>query len=64
MLHSYEIRRFDNNGDTHIVDWFKEEPKVAKQKLKKYAKKNPGIYSLYQVQHVTSCFTVKENQYE
>lgn len=60
MSHSYEIRRFDNNGDTYIVDWFKEKPKVAKKKLKRYAKENPGIYSLYQVQRVASCFTIKE----
>ena len=64
MLHSYEIQRFDNDGTTHIVDWFVEEPKVAKQKLKKYAEENPGIYSLYQVKRVGSCFTVKEDQHD
>lgn len=64
MLHSYEIKRFDNDGTTHIVDWFVEKPKVAKQKLKRYAEENPGIYSLYQIKRVASCFTVKKDQRE
>lgn len=61
MLHAYEIRKLNNSGETHIVRWFTEEPKNAKKELKKFAKENPGIYSLYQVKQVTSCFTVKEN---
>lgn len=61
MVHSYEIQRFEENGDINIVQWLKEEPKVAKQKLKEYAEKNPGIYSLYQVKYTASCFTVKED---
>lgn len=61
MLHLYEIRKLDSNGRTHIIKQFTEEPKVAKQELKKYAKENPGFYSLYQVHRVTACITVKED---
>ena len=59
MLHAYEIRRINNNGETHIISWFTAEPKIAKQNFKKFAEENPGAYSLYQVQRVASRFTVK-----
>lgn len=61
MLHLYEIQELDSNGRTHIIKQFTEEPKNAKRKLKEYAEENPGIYSLYQIHRVASCFTVKEN---
>lgn len=61
MLHFYEIRELDSNGRTHIVKQFTEEPKEAKQELKKYAKENPGIYSLYQIHRVAACITTKED---
>lgn len=61
MLHFYEIRELDSNGQTHIIKQFTEEPKGAKRELKEYAKENPGIYSLYQIHRVAACFTVKED---
>nr|DAH90682.1 MAG TPA: hypothetical protein [Microviridae sp.] len=60
MLHLYEIRELDSNGRTHIIKQFTEDPKGAKQKLKEYAEENPGMYSLYQIHRVTSCFNAKE----
>lgn len=60
MLHFYEIRKLDKNGEAHIVRKLTTEPKTAKQELKKYAEENPGLYSLYQIHQVATRFTIKE----
>ena len=60
MLHSYEIRRLERNGDVTIIRQLTAEPSFVKKEFKRYAKENPGIYSLYQIRRVANYFTVKE----
>lgn len=60
MLHSYEIRRLERNGDITIIRQLTAEPSFAKKEFKRYAEENPGIYSLYQIHRVANYYTVKE----
>lgn len=61
MLHTYEIRRLDNDGKTHIVKRFTEEPKIAKRAFREYTKENPGGYTLYQIKWVAARFEAGKN---
>lgn len=60
MMHMYEIRKLEKNGKVTIIRMLTAEPKSAKKTFKEYAEENPGIYSLYQVHKVGTCFTEKE----
>lgn len=60
-MHMYEIRKLEKNGNVTIVRQLTAEPKSAKKMFKEYAEEIPGIYSLYQVNRVGTCFTEKGN---
>lgn len=60
MMHQYELRKLENNGTATTVEEFIKEPKDAKRKAKAYAKKNPGLYTLYKVDTIEIYFTEKE----
>ena len=61
MKHYYELRRLEEDGTITIVKKLSAEPKFAKQEAKEYAKRNPGLYSLYKIETVASYFTEKGN---
>lgn len=61
MLHTYEIRRLENEGKTHIVKRLTEKPKIAKREFRKYAKENPGAYALYKIKRVAACFVAEKD---
>ena len=60
MTHSYEVRRFNDDGSMTTVLKIAAEPKYAKQRAKDYANRHPGLYSLYKVEEVALYFTEKE----
>ena len=60
MMHVYEIRKLEKDGKVTTVRLVTAEPKAAKKTFKEYAEANPGIYSLYQIRKVETCFTEKE----
>lgn len=60
MMHVYEIRKLKKTGKATTIRMVTAEPKAAKKAFKEYAEANPGIYSLYQVRKVGTCFTGKE----
>jgi len=60
MTHSYEVRRFNNDGNMTTVLKIAAEPKYAKEKAKDYANRHPGLYSLYKIEEVAQYFTEKE----
>lgn len=61
MTHYYEIRKLEDDGKITTVKKMSAEPKVAKQTAKNYAKRNPGIYSLYKIETIAHYFTEEEN---
>lgn len=60
MMHMYEIRKLEKDGNVTIVRQITAEPKLAKELFKEYAEEIPGIYSLYQVHRVGTYCTKKE----
>lgn len=60
MMHMYEIRKLEKDGNVTIVRQLTAEPKLAKELFKEYAEEIPGIYFLYQVRRVGTCYTKKE----
>ena len=60
MMHLYEIRKLEKNGEVTIIRQMTAEPKLAKKTFKEYTEENPGIYSLYQVHRVGVCLNEKE----
>lgn len=64
MTHSYEVRRFNDDGSMTTVLKIAAEPKYAKQRAKDYANRNPGLYSLYKIEEVALYFTEKEQNNE
>lgn len=60
MTHIYELRRFEDDGSITTVKKIAAEPKYAKQTAKEYAKRNPGLYSLYRIETVANFFTEKD----
>lgn len=64
MTHSYEVRRFNDDGSMTTVLKIAAEPKYAKQRAKDYANRHPGLYSLYRVEKVALYFTEKEQDNE
>jgi len=62
MKHTYELRKLESNGSATMVLTLDEEPKIAKQKVADYAKKNPGLYTLRRVEIVGVYFTEKESK--
>lgn len=62
MKHKYELREWhnDDEGMTTVIK-INDEPKYAKERAKDYAKRHPGIYSLYKVEEVAIYITEKEN---
>ena len=59
MTHTYELRKFEDDGSMTTVKKIAAEPKYAKQMAKKYAQQVPGIYSLYRIETVANFFTEK-----
>ena len=57
MTHTYELRRFEDDGSMTTVLKIAAEPKYAKQDAKTYAKRNPGLYTLYKIETIESFFT-------
>lgn len=62
MTHSYEVRRFNDDGSMTTVLKIAAEPKYAKQRAKNYADRHPGLYSLYKVEEVAYYFTEIEKE--
>lgn len=62
MTHSYELRRFENDGSLTTVLRIAAEPKQAKERARNYANQNPGIYSLQKVERIGMYFTEKEGR--
>lgn len=60
MKHTYEIRKLEDDGKVTAIERFEAIPKDAKKKAKEYAKRNPGLYSLYKIETVALYFTEKE----
>lgn len=61
MTHYYEIRKLEGDKKITTVRKMSAEPEVAKQIAKNYAKRNPGVYSLYKVEPIAYYFTKEEN---
>lgn len=57
MKHTYELRKFNDDESLTIVFRITDEPKYAKQKVKEYANRNPGLYTLYKIEAMESFFT-------
>ena len=60
MTHNYELKSYNNDGSMTTVLKLTAEPKYAKEKVKDYAKRHPGIYSLQRIETVSIYFTEKE----
>jgi hypothetical protein len=60
MKHDYELRRLNKDGSITKVLELTDEPKCAKERTKKYAKQNPGLYWLKRTETVAIYFTEKE----
>lgn len=60
MSHTYELRRFNDDGSITTVLKLTAEPKYAKERAKDYANRNPGLYSLQKIDTVAMYFTEKE----
>lgn len=60
MKHEYELKRLNKDGSVTTVLELTDEPKYAKEKTKKYAEQNPGLYWLKRTETVTIYFTEKE----
>ena len=61
MTHYYEIRKLEGAKKITTVRKISAELEVAKQAAKNYAKRNPGVYSLYKIETVAHYFTEEEN---
>lgn len=62
MKHNYEVQKLENNGKVTTIEKFFAEPKEAKREAKEYAKKHPGLYTLYRVETVEIYLTEKERE--
>lgn len=62
MKHAYELRKLEDNGSKTTVKKLFEEPKQAKQIVKEYTKRNPGLYTLYRIETVEAYFTEKKRK--
>lgn len=60
MKHTYELRKFDENGSMTTVMKISAEPKYAKQRAKDYAERHPGMYELERVETVKMYHSEKE----
>lgn len=60
MTHTYELRKFNEDGSTTTVKRITAEPKYAKQMAKEYAEQNRGIYSLNRIETVANFFTERD----
>ena len=60
MSHTYELRRFNDDGSTTTVLNVTAEPKYAKERAKNYANQHPGLYSLQRIDTVAMYFTEEE----
>lgn len=59
MTHTYELRKFEDDGSMTLAFKICTEPKYAKQEAKSYADRNPGLYTLCRVEKVEMYFTEK-----
>lgn len=60
MTHTYELRKFEDDGSMTTVLKLSAEPKYAKQRAENYANKHPGMYSLQKTETIKMYFTEKE----
>lgn len=60
MTHTYELRKYNDDGSITTVLKIAAEPKYAKERAKAYANRNPGMYSLEKFEKVAAYFTEKE----
>ena len=60
MTHTYELRKFNDDGSITTVLKLAAEPKYAKERAKDYANRHPGLYSLQKIETVAMYFTEKE----
>ena len=60
MTHTYELRKFNDDGSMTTVLKLAAEPKYAKERAKDYANRHPGLYSLQKIETVAMYFTEKE----
>lgn len=60
MKHTYELRKFEDDGSMTTVLRLSAEPKYAKQRAEDYANRHPGIYNLQRTETVRMYFTEKE----
>lgn len=60
MTHTYELRKFNDDGSITTVLKLSAEPKYAKERAKAYANRNPGLYSLEKIEKAAMYFTEKE----
>lgn len=60
MTHTYELRKFNDDGSITTVLKLSAEPKYAKERAKAYANRNPGLYSLEKIEKTAMYFTEKE----
>ena len=59
MKHTYEIRKLEKNEKVTTIEKFEAEPKEAKRKVREFAGKHPGLYTLYKIEAIDFCFTEK-----
>lgn len=52
MKHTYELRKFEDDGSMTTVLKVTAEPQYAKQRAKDYAERHPGMYSLQKIEAV------------
>ena len=60
MTHTYELRKFNDDGSMTTVLKLAAEPKYAKERAKDYANRHPDLYSLQKIETVAMYFTEKE----
>lgn len=57
VTHTYELRKFEDDGSINTVLKISAEPKDAKREAKSYAEQIPGLYSLYKIEKTAMFFT-------
>lgn len=60
MTHTYELRKFEDDGKITVAFKLQTEPKYAKQEANAYAKRHPGLYTLVKVEKIAMYITEKE----
>lgn len=56
MTHTYELKKFEDDGSITTVLKLSAEPKYAKQRAEDYASRHPGMYSLEKTETIKMYF--------